>query len=123
MNPAYHPRHAVAEGQAPGFTYGFVQRWVTFAELFSKGPRRVFSRSHGYRGCSTELAAFFEKLHKDDLTDQAAEKEREAEHRRQRSLFDTITMNPVTSTVGRHRLREQNQWPTEAQILMAEATR
>jgi hypothetical protein len=121
MDPAYIPRHALEEGQAPGFTYGIARRWVTFAEMLSKGPRRVFSRMHGYKGLSKELAAFFESLHEKDQKDRAEERAREVEHRRQRSLFDTITMSPVPQKIGRHRLREGNQWPTHPQTLLAEA--
>lgn len=117
----YIARHRAQEGQAPGFTYGVAKRWVTFEEIFLGGPRRLFARTrqgpvYKYDGLSTKICNFFEALHKEDT------RERDRRRREVVACYDTITINAIPGYNGRHRLREDNQWPTHPQNLLVEAS-
>lgn len=113
MSPIYQPQHAVAEGKEPGFTYGspLSSRFIPFVDLPGKHrPGKPFR----YHGFSDHLREFFNKLWADDA------RERQRQRQMHSAMFDTISMVPVDKP-GRHRLREENQWPTQPQNLLAEA--
>lgn len=116
MEPGYIARHRAGEDQAPGFSYGVAQRWVTFEEIFREGPRRVFAKirqgpAYKYDGCSARVSAFFDALHNED------QRERDRRRREDSASFDTVTIHPGMLYTGRHRLRKENQWPTLAQAV------
>lgn len=118
----YIARHRVREGQVPGFTYGVAKRWVTFEEIFLEGPRRLFAKvrqgpAYKYDGLSARICNFFEFLHKEDV------REVERRKRERSAIYDTITIHAVADYNGRHRLHEDNQWPTHPQNLLVEASR
>lgn len=118
MSPIYQPQHAVVEGKLSGFTYGVLSRFIPFADL--PGKHRV-GKPFRYHGFSDLLREFFHKIHMDDLRARDHLGREERRHREKQASYETITMSPVTETIGRHRLRAENQWPTHPQTLMAEA--
>ena len=117
MSPIYQPQHAVVEGKLPGFTYGVLSRFIPFVDL--PGKHRV-GKPFRYHGFSDSLREFFTKIHLDDLRARDRLNREDRRRREEQASYDTISMTPV-DRIGRHRLRERNQWPTQAQTLMAEA--
>lgn len=119
MNPIYLPKHAVAEGQESGFTYGVLSRFIPFRDL--PGKHRD-GKPFRYNGLSDLLRDFFNKIFLNDERARESQRvEQERLRREERASYDTITIAPVQQT-GRHHLREDNQWPSTVQTMMAEAT-